>query len=130
MSLQGVKTNPEATKEDLRRMALQINELTQSVNATKGTLRVTSSPVLTGNQNITDEYSIWLCDASTGNMTLTIPAIDDFYNRPIWVNKIDNTSNSVIWNAPVNGSTSATISVQYTSLTFVASAGSTEWRII
>ena len=125
----GVKQNPEATREDLRRMALQISDLSRRIGG-YGAFNVAASPVLTGNQSITDQYSVYICDASTGDMTLTVPSIDSVPNRAIWVKKIDNTGNSVIWDAPVDGSTSATIVTQYTSLTFHASAGSTEWRII
>jgi hypothetical protein len=130
MSLQGVKLNPEASKEDLRRMSLQINQLVESSNGNGGNFNLGVSPVLTGDQNISDLYSVYICDASTGVMTLTPPIIDDVPGRTIWVKKIDSSGNSVVWNAPVDGSTSATITVQYTSLTFNASAGSTRWWVI
>ena len=130
MSFQGIKQNPEPTKEDLRQMTAQINELTKALNGANGGLNIASSPTLTGNQSITSAYSVYICDASTGAMTLTVPSIDSVPNRAVWVKKIDNTSNAVIWNAAVDGSTSASIVTQYTSLTFHATAGSSEWRII
>lgn len=127
--MQGVKNNPEATREDLRRMSLAINNLTKGVNGA-GTLNLGVSPVLTGNQAISGDFSVYICDASTGVMILTPPAIDDFPGRTFWVKKIDASGNSVVWDSPVDGSTSATITVQYTSLTFNASAGSTRWWVI
>lgn len=128
MPLETVKQNPEASRDDLRRMSNTVNELVKNRNG-DGFAALGISPISTASFSVSDLYSTYPIDATDGDVTITVPSIDSLPGRVVDVTKIDNSSNSYIWNAPVNGSTCAIVTAQYTTLTFYAAAGSSEWRI-
>ena len=73
---------------------------------------------------------ILLIDASNGDVVLNPESLNNVTGRHVIAVKEDSSSNSYIWNASVNGETTATVTIQYTSLDFYGAENATEWRII
>jgi len=117
MSLQGVKQNPEASREDLRRMSLILNELVARENSGSITRL---SQVSTGT-SVTDDglFSIYYIN-STSNVTFNLKSLVDVQGRELRIYKLDG-STSVITLTPastsqlINGSSLATITAQFQS---------------
>jgi len=118
MTLEGVKQNPEPTKEDLRRMSLTINDLvgrTNSGSITRGSLSSTGTPV-------SDDglVSIYYVDATDSNVTFNLAALIDVQDRELRIYRLDSSTN-VITLTPastselINGSSVATMSSQFQS---------------
>lgn len=133
MPLAGVKQNPYATREDLRRMSLTLNELVKRANGAVNTVQILSvSPNITGDITLTDEYSVIPVDASGGNITVTLPAAGSGIGTVYYIKKIDSSSNTVTIDAnaseTIDGVTTKVISSQYVSTTIVQTA--TQWWII
>lgn len=83
---------------------------------------------VTSDTTITPDYNFWLADATSGNVTITMPAASDYKDKMFIVKRIDGSGNtvSVASSDNIDGSASQSLS-QYDSLVLV-SDGST-WHI-
>lgn len=132
MTIQGIKQNPEATKEDLRRMTLILNDLVSRANSgsiTRVSLTSTGSAV-------SDDglASIYYVDTTDASVTFNLKALADVQDRFLSVNKIDGSTNTVTVTPAstaelINGSPTKVISSQFVSHDFHA-RNLTNWNII
>lgn len=87
----------------------------------------------TANASISNIEHVILGNATSGQITLTLPTINSAANQQYIIKKIDASSNKVIISASVNetidGNSGYSISTQYETLT-VVSDGSTGWYIL
>ena len=127
--LQGIKQNPDLRLDDLRMMALRINDLVKDAN--RRSTEFTKKSV-TGNTTLDDNYSIILVDATSAAVTITLPSAASYSGRVYYVKKIDSSVNAVTIDAvgseTIDNQLTAVISSQYTCLTLFSD--STEWWII
>jgi hypothetical protein len=86
----------------------------------------------TANYTITANDTVILGDATSGNVTITLPLASIASGYRFCIKKSDSSANSVIiarsGSDTIDGSTSATVSVQYVSLTVVSDGSN--WYII
>lgn len=127
--LQGVKQNPDLRLDDLRMMALRINELVKDANRRSSEYTKT---IVTGNTTLDDNYSVILVDATSAAITVTLPAAASYLGRIYYVKKIDSSANAVTIDGSgsetIDDQLTAVISIQYTCLTLFSDG--TEWWII
>ena len=129
-TIEGVKQNPEATREDLRRMSLTINELIKNTN--NGAFqRITLSS--TGSVTLDDRASIWLFDATDGALTATLPDVTTVKDRVYAWKKTDSITNAVLITpsstaALIDGSTNKVISAQ--NVAFEGVSNGLNWFLI
>lgn len=113
--------------------ALFVSGATQSTSFYSGTTELTqvfssifrsfgNNQTISSNQTV-DNNKRYLVDATSGNITLTLPDAATIGDFEIDVKKIDSSSNSVIIDASgsdvVDGATGATINSQYETVTIV-----------
>lgn len=118
--------------------AIQTTELTaSSANLTNisGKLNGFKSNVVTKSSNstlLTTEHII-LCNASSGQITITLPSMSLSENQQYIIKKIDSTTNKIIisgsGNQTIDGQSGRALRVQYESLT-VTNDASTGWYIL
>ena len=74
--------------------------------------------------------SIYLCDATGGNVTVTLPAAADNTHRTYTIKKVDSSANTVIIDGnaseTIDGGLTATLTVQYEAVC-IACDGSNWW---
>jgi len=84
----------------------------------------------TANYTITTDDHTVLCDATSGNITITLPAATSS-QREFCIVKTDNTSNTVVVDGnsseTINGATTITLSSQYDAITITTDG--TSWYI-
>jgi len=89
------------------------------------------SSTVTTNTTLNGETLV-LVDASSGAVTITLPAAADFVGQLIHIKKTDATTLAVIIDGnaseTIDGSLNQTITTQYVSVTLVSDG--TEWYII
>lgn len=132
MTIQGVKQNPEATKEDLRRMALILNDLVGRGNSGVFERQSSSSTGTTVNDD--GLFSIYYVDATDGNVTFNLKSLIDTQDRIVTVKKLDGSTNTVAVTPSsttqlIDGSTDKIISSQFVSHEFHA-RDLINWNII
>lgn len=86
----------------------------------------------TSNYTVTTSDTVILADATSGTIAITLPTAASAAGYRFFVKRIDNSGNSVTVDRSgsdtIDGATSHTISVQYTSLTLVSNGSN--WFII
>jgi len=96
-----------------------------------------SSPYVVSTQEVAPNINIneiFLVDCTSGGVTITLPdATSSSYNTNVYtVKKTDSSTNSITVNTTssqtIDGSTSATISVQYVSIGLVSDGSN--WNVI
>lgn len=82
---------------------------------------------------VTDEYGIYVCDASAAAMTVNLPEAAAYKGSMFWVKKVDPSANAVLVDGfgseTIDGSITASIGTQY-DVALVASDGSGWARLI
>jgi len=130
IELEGVKQNPEASKEDLRRMSLTINELVKNLN--KGFTEISIGDTVTISKTLDDTATVIPVDATAGNVTLTLLPSADVKNRVYYIKKIDSSANTVIIDGnggeTIDGATTKVISSKFVSHLIISTG--TEWWIL
>lgn len=127
--VQGVKQNPDLVIEDLRRLSLTTNELVKDANK-----RTTEFTLKTATTSLTldDNYTVILVNATSGAVTVTLPAAASYKGRHYYIKKIDSSINTVTIDGngseTIDDQLTAVISVQYTCLTIFSDGA--EWWII
>jgi len=131
-NLEGVKQNPEPTKEDLRRMALTLNELIKTGN--RGFFE-RKSQTSTGTP-VTDNgiVSVYYLDATDADVVFNLQALAGVQDRFISVFKTDGSTNTVTVTPSstselVNEAATKVISSQFDTFDFHAQ-DLTNWRIL
>jgi hypothetical protein len=79
----------------------------------------------TSNQTLTSNDGVALVNATTGNITITLPNPSTVVGRIYYIKKVDSSSNSVILNPGaylLDGASSFSFNIQYQSFTIVASS--------
>lgn len=78
----------------------------------------------------TDTYI--MCDATSGNVTVNLPALSTVANREYVIKKVDATGNTVTIDAnsaeTIDGATTQVLSTQYDYIRIIA--GTSEWHIV
>lgn len=87
---------------------------------------------ITTSTSIAASHHVVLVDASSAEVTVTLPAVATTTGRKYYIKKIDSSSNNVVVDGQssetIDGETTQTISLQYESLTIVNDGS--EWFII
>ncbi len=87
---------------------------------------------ITSSQSLDETYHTLICDATSGAITLTLPAASGCSGRIYRIKKVDSSANSVIIDGngaeTIDGAANYTISVQY-GATVIQSNGSVWWVI-
>lgn len=114
-----------APSDPYRELALQANrnaQLTQPFHARAVTSNVTVDKV----------YGFYLCDATSGGITVTLPMAGAYKGVRFYVKKIDATANTVTIDGnaseTIDGSATQTITAQYVCLTVMSDG--TQWWIV
>ena len=117
-------SNVDPNAEDWERIASEV--IAMQENITPSFFSVTDSSILGVN------YSVILVDATSGEVTLTLPTVATSVGVKLDVKKIDSTENNVIIDGSgsetIDGVTTQTLSSQYENLTIVSNG--TEWFIL
>ena len=84
------------------------------------------------NQTVNDDIDIYLMDATSGNLTVTLPTANSAVGRDIDIKKIDSSANTVTIDGngseTIDGNSGIVISSQHNSLTMVSDGSN--WFII
>jgi len=114
-----------ATPEAFRAHADTINRLVDLVQPF-GVVTLTASGTAG------EIYGVYLCDCTSGAITLTLPPAASYKGKTLWVKKIDASGNAVTVDGDgsetIDNATTQTISVQYASLTLHCDGS--EWWIL
>lgn len=86
----------------------------------------------TSNYTVTTSDTVLLADAASGNITITLPAASSSSGYRFFIKRIDNSGNTVTvqraGSDTIDGATSQTLDLQYTSITVVSNGSN--WYII
>ena len=100
--------------------------------ATAGTGTLTSIATITTSTSIDSSYSVVLCNATSGGITVTLPSASGHEGRIYHVKKIDASVNAIIVDGAdaetIDGELTQTFSVQYESLQIVCDGSN--WHIL
>lgn len=101
------------------------NQVVQ-VSAIKVSIATTSQ-----NYNITNE-TILLCNANTGNITISLPNANAYNGQVLYIKKVDATGFQInitgTSNQTIDGESNKIINAQYTTMQLVAANGN--WHIL
>lgn len=91
-----------------------------------------STATKTGNYTITGTDTVIFADATSGNVTITLPAASGLAGYRFYVKRIDNSGNTCTVartaSDTIDGATSQSLQLQYTSITIVSDGSA--WYII
>lgn len=93
-NIQGVKQNPEASRDDLRRISLTINEMIKVGN--RGFIERISSSSTGSVVNDDGTASIYYIDTTDGNTVFNMADLAGVQDRFLTVAKISTDANTVI----------------------------------
>ena len=124
MAVRKVYPRSATQEETNRQFASAINEVIDSLPS-----RV--SRLVSGAATADIDAGVYLCDASGGAFTLTLPSVAAYKFRSLTIKKVDNTGNAVTVDGSgaetIDGASTYALPSQYNSVT-VYSDGS-EWHI-
>lgn len=105
--------------------------LDTSATGTGGTGILTVNTI-TADTTLTTSYTVVLCDASAGAITLTLPAASANTGRMYHIKKIDSSGNAVTVDANANetidGGLTAVVGEQYETITIVCDGSN--WHVL
>lgn len=120
-----IPNSPPAGTEAYRQIAERLNrniQTTQPFHALS----------VTGNVTAEYTYGFYLCDATSGSLTVTLPAAGAYKGQRFYIKKVDATANTVTIDGDgsetIDGAATAVIAVPMTCLT-VVSDGSNWWIV-
>lgn len=109
---------------DSRKVTL--SNLKNFVTAYVGVVSKTTSYVATSSDTVI------LCDATSGNITITLPAVSGLSGKVFYIKKINSNANSVTIDGnsseTIDGDLTQIITVQYDSVTIVCNG--TAWYVV
>lgn len=124
MPVRKVYPRSATQEESNRQFSTAINEIIDSLP-----LRVSRGVSSAGSADI--EAGVYLCDASGGAFSLTLPAVASFKYRSLCIKKVDGSGNAVTVDGSgsetIDGAATYALSSQYAAVT-VYSDGD-EWHI-
>ena len=123
MNYQNFSTALKAVREDGRITAEFESFLFNFVNLFNPTS-------VTASETVSEAFSLYVIDATSGNITMTLPAAADFKSQAFLFKRVDGSGNSVAISSSdnIDGSGSKSLASQYSSV-IVVSDGST-WHIV
>jgi hypothetical protein len=102
-----------------------------SVLTVGGSFAVAFTSIST-NTTLNDSHCVVSVDATSGNVTVTLPAASGIAGRQYFIKKVDSSANTVVIDGnaseTIDGATTVTISTQWQSYTIVSNG--TNWLII
>jgi hypothetical protein len=109
----------------------QIADITVTVDGDVNTTSVTDPPVTVN--TVAGDYSVVLADATSGNLTITLPNASSNKNKIYKIKKIDSSAFQVTVQGnstgqKIDGDTTKEISYQYSALQLVCNGSN--WYII
>lgn len=106
-------------------------QLRGDVTTGDGAYEILKTVSKTSNFTITNETMV-LVDATSGDVTITLPTASSLVDTPVHIKKTDSSSNSVIIDGngseTIDGNTTLAIYLQYTNIMLVSDG--TEWWIL
>ncbi len=128
----GIGNSSPGEKLDVTGNTQTSGQFIEGTGTTTGGAFGLTSLTKTSSFTASNSETIYFCDASSGSITVTLPATADSGNRVYYIVKIDGSANNVTIDGnaseTINGSTTKVITVQYTSLTI--STDGSNWFVI
>jgi hypothetical protein len=122
---------PVTVDKLLGRPLLHTHQIGDIIIGTTGSVNVANIVTVTTNKNA-DAETIILVDATSGAITITLPAALGYINKVYTIKKIDSSKNSVIVDGngteTIDNNQTVTIGFQYTALQIVSNG--LAWYII
>jgi hypothetical protein len=110
---------------------LHTHQLSDIATTNSGSIDNTSTVTVTTNTTLGD-YTTVLADATSGNITLTLPAAASNVNKFFRIKKIDSSANTITVDGnaseTIDGDTTMIISFQWSAMDIVSNG--TGWYII
>jgi hypothetical protein len=117
---------------ELRITAEQMSDIHTAVNTLEDASHVLNVTTITSNATLTSSQTVVLCDASSGAITVTLPAASGNDGRHYHIKKIDSSGNAVTIDGngseTIDGETTQAVAVQYNSIQIVCDGS--EWHIL
>lgn len=129
----GADAEPNSEKLQVTGSTRTTGEFIEGTGSTTSGVFGLTAVTKTSSFTLDNSNSVFFCDATSGNITATLPALSGATNRVYVIKKIDSSGNTctVDGNASetIDDGLTATLSMQYESITFEPGSA-TQWFII